>query len=110
MRSVALTLLTFHLLRHTFSLSPPSDPPFFPIPPSFLPPSRRLPTFLPPSSQADAERWQARCRTADANVAAIRKQTEGLQLEYDRLVSDNESLRSQLSVFDRKYSTAKEGL
>lgn len=54
--------------------------------------------------QADKEKLQRDLRAADASVSAIRKQTEGLQLEFDKLLEENESLRAQLSLFDRKYS------
>ncbi|CAI7734673.1 unnamed protein product [Closterium sp. NIES-53] len=55
--------------------------------------------------EEEVETWQGRTRAAETNVAAIRKQTEGLQLEYDRLLDENESLRAQLAVFDRKFAS-----
>lgn len=60
--------------------------------------------------QAEKEVLQVKCRAAEANSLALKKQTEGLQLEYDRLLSDNDSLRAQLAVFDRKYASTKKGL
>lgn len=43
-------------------------------------------------------------KAAEANARALQKQSEGLLLEYDRLLEDNESLRSQLVSIDRKLS------
>ncbi|KAI5071887.1 hypothetical protein GOP47_0014138 [Adiantum capillus-veneris] len=43
-------------------------------------------------------------KAAEANARALQKQSEGFLLEYDRLLDDNESLRSQLASFDRKLS------
>ncbi|KAG6603787.1 B-cell receptor-associated protein 31, partial [Cucurbita argyrosperma subsp. sororia] len=40
----------------------------------------------------------------EANVVALRKQSEGLLLEYDRLVEENQNLRSQLQSVDRRLS------
>eukprot|EP00475_Leptophrys_vorax_P013877 TRINITY_DN20224_c0_g1_i2.p2 TRINITY_DN20224_c0_g1~~TRINITY_DN20224_c0_g1_i2.p2 ORF type:complete len:246 (-),score=17.89 TRINITY_DN20224_c0_g1_i2:293-1030(-) len=61
-------------------------------------------------TQSEIDKWQGRTRAAETNVAAIRKQTEGLQLEYDRLLDENESLRAQLAVFDRKFASANKKL
>ncbi|TKY72176.1 B-cell receptor-associated protein 31 [Spatholobus suberectus] len=41
---------------------------------------------------------------AEANVAALRKQSEGFLLEYDRLLEENQNLRNQLQSLDRKLS------
>ncbi|ESW19703.1 hypothetical protein PHAVU_006G148100 [Phaseolus vulgaris] len=41
---------------------------------------------------------------AEANVSALRKQSEGFLLEYDRLLEENQNLRSQLQSLDRKLS------
>ena len=41
---------------------------------------------------------------SEANVVALRKQSEGLLLEYDRLVEENQNLRSQLQSVDRRLS------
>jgi len=54
--------------------------------------------------QADKEMLQRDLRGANASVSAIRKQTEGLQLEFDKLLDENKNLRDQLSLFDRKFS------
>ncbi|RDX92756.1 hypothetical protein CR513_25058 [Mucuna pruriens] len=40
-------------------------------------------------------------KTLEAEVEALKKQSEGFLMEYDRLVEDNESLRSQLQAIDR---------
>lgn len=42
--------------------------------------------------------------TSEANVVALRKQSEGLLLEYDRLLEENQNLRSQLQSVDRRLS------
>ncbi|PNX71844.1 B-cell receptor-associated protein 29-like [Trifolium pratense] len=41
---------------------------------------------------------------AEANVSALRKQSEGFLLEYDRLLEENQSLRNQLQSVDRTFS------
>jgi B-cell receptor-associated protein 31 len=43
-------------------------------------------------------------KSAEANSLALRKQSEGLLLEYDRLLEDNQHLRSQLQSIDLKLS------
>ncbi|KAH6823498.1 B-cell receptor-associated 31-like protein [Perilla frutescens var. hirtella] len=42
--------------------------------------------------------------SAEANAVALKKQSEGFLLEYDRLLEENQSLRSQLQSLDRKFS------
>lgn len=42
--------------------------------------------------------------SADTNIMALKKQSEGFLLEYDRLLEENQSLRSQLQSLDRKFS------
>lgn len=42
--------------------------------------------------------------TSEANVVALRKQSEGLLLEYDRLLEENQNLRGQLQSVDRRLS------
>eukprot|EP00897_Mesotaenium_endlicherianum_P004926 jgi/Mesen1/4461/ME000227S03475 len=54
--------------------------------------------------QEEAEAKAKEAKTAQANVQAIKKQTEGLRIEFDRLLDDNDSLRAQLAQFDTKYS------
>ncbi|KAJ7946314.1 B-cell receptor-associated 31-like [Quillaja saponaria] len=41
---------------------------------------------------------------AEANAVALRKQSEGFLLEYDRLLEENQNLRTQLKSLDRKLS------
>ncbi|CAL0301147.1 unnamed protein product [Lupinus luteus] len=40
----------------------------------------------------------------EANVVALRKQSEGFLLEYDRLLKENQNLRNKLQSFDRGLS------
>ncbi|XP_022142340.1 B-cell receptor-associated protein 31 [Momordica charantia] len=42
--------------------------------------------------------------TSEANVVALRKQSEGLLLEYDRLLEENQNLRGQLQSVDHRLS------
>ncbi|KAL0542929.1 hypothetical protein IC582_018010 [Cucumis melo] len=41
---------------------------------------------------------------SEANVVALRKQSEGLLLEYDRLLEENQNLRGQLQSVERRLS------
>ncbi|KZV16041.1 B-cell receptor-associated protein 31-like [Dorcoceras hygrometricum] len=41
---------------------------------------------------------------AEANALALKKQSEGFLLEYDRLLEENQNLRSQLQSIDRSLS------
>ncbi|KAI4295928.1 hypothetical protein L6164_035922 [Bauhinia variegata] len=41
---------------------------------------------------------------AEASIVALRKQSEGFLLEYDRLLEENQNLRNQLQTLDRKLS------
>nr|AFK46642.1 unknown [Medicago truncatula] len=41
---------------------------------------------------------------AEAGVSALRKQSEGFLLEYDRLLEENQNLRNQLQSVDRRFS------
>ncbi|KAL6865299.1 hypothetical protein ACP4OV_016450 [Aristida adscensionis] len=43
-------------------------------------------------------------KTAEANSLALRKQSEGLLTEYERLIAENEDLRNQLQSIDRRTS------
>lgn len=45
--------------------------------------------------------------SSEATVQALRKQTEGLLIEYDRLVAENQSLRSQVQSPDQGHFAAK---
>lgn len=42
--------------------------------------------------------------TAESNVLALRKQSEGFLLEYDRLLEENQNLKNRLQSFDWKMS------
>jgi len=52
----------------------------------------------------ESEEKEREAKAAEANALALRKQSEGFLLEYDRLLEDNQNLRSQLASFDRKFS------
>ena len=41
---------------------------------------------------------------AEANALALKKQSEGFLLEYDRLIEENQNLRTQLQSLDRSLS------
>ncbi|KAL2341305.1 hypothetical protein Fmac_009245 [Flemingia macrophylla] len=41
---------------------------------------------------------------AEASITALRKQSEGFLLEYDRLLEENQNLRNHLKSLDRKFS------
>lgn len=43
---------------------------------------------------------------AEANAVALRKQSEGFLLEYDRLLEENQNLRIQLQSLDRILSNS----
>jgi len=55
--------------------------------------------------QLDANSKEKEVKVLKVSMRALEKQTEGFRLEYNRLMDDNESLRNQLTVFDRKHST-----
>ncbi|CAA2972783.1 B-cell receptor-associated 31-like [Olea europaea subsp. europaea] len=42
--------------------------------------------------------------SAEANATALKKQSEGFLLEYDRLLEENQNLRTQLQSLDKKLS------
>ncbi|XP_068325207.1 uncharacterized protein [Pyrus communis] len=42
--------------------------------------------------------------TAESSVLALRKQSEGFLLEYDRLLEENQNFKNRLQSFDRKMS------
>ncbi|XP_057960795.1 uncharacterized protein LOC131152878 [Malania oleifera] len=42
--------------------------------------------------------------SAEINAVALKKQSEGFLLEYDRLLEENQNLRNQLQSFDRRLS------
>eukprot|EP00262_Sarcandra_glabra_P010780 TRINITY_DN2621_c0_g1_i1.p1 TRINITY_DN2621_c0_g1~~TRINITY_DN2621_c0_g1_i1.p1 ORF type:complete len:221 (-),score=35.01 TRINITY_DN2621_c0_g1_i1:206-868(-) len=53
-------------------------------------------------SESEATRKEA--KAAEANAVALRKQSEGFLLEYDRLLEDNQNLRNQLQSVDHHLS------
>lgn len=54
--------------------------------------------------QKDVQTKDKETKAAEANAQAIRKQSEGMALEYERLLEDNDNLRTQVSTFDRQHS------
>ena len=54
--------------------------------------------------QAQVDNKGSAAKKAEATSAALTKQTAGLQLEYERLQDENESLRAQLAVLDGNFS------
>ncbi|XP_043691497.1 B-cell receptor-associated protein 31-like [Telopea speciosissima] len=50
--------------------------------------------------QSECETKTEEAKAAEANAMALRKQSEGFLLEYDRLLEDNQSLKSQLESID----------
>ncbi|KAI9094265.1 hypothetical protein K1719_026847 [Acacia pycnantha] len=53
-------------------------------------------------SECEAEGRKA--KNLEAEVEALKKQSEGFLMEYDRLLADNQSLRSQLEAIDQSSS------
>lgn len=43
-------------------------------------------------------------QVAEANAVALRKQSEGFLLEYDRLLEENQNLRNELHSSDWRFS------
>ena len=63
--------------------------------------------------KAEVEKLESECevkatkaKTLEAEVEALRKQSEGFLMEYDRLLEDNQNLRSQLQAIDHSPSHA----
>ncbi|XP_010244479.1 PREDICTED: B-cell receptor-associated protein 31-like [Nelumbo nucifera] len=54
--------------------------------------------------ESECEVQTKELKTAEANTVALRKQSEGILLEYDRLMEDNQNLRNQLQSIDRRLS------
>lgn len=54
--------------------------------------------------ESDLESKVKEASTSEATVEALRKQSEGLLLEYDRLLAENQELRNQLQTLDHKIS------
>ncbi|CAK9137287.1 unnamed protein product [Ilex paraguariensis] len=54
--------------------------------------------------EEDLEAKTKEAGTAEANAVALKKQSEGFLLEYDRLLEENQNLRNQLQSLDRTLS------
>lgn len=54
--------------------------------------------------EAELDEKTKEASSAEANKLALKKQSEGFLLEYDRLLEENQSLRSQLQSLDRRIS------
>ncbi|KAK1375116.1 Endoplasmic reticulum transmembrane protein [Heracleum sosnowskyi] len=54
--------------------------------------------------QTEVEAKTKEANNAEANAVALKKQSEGFLLEYDRLLEDNQNLRNQLQSVDRRLS------
>ncbi|GAB2233208.1 hypothetical protein Droror1_Dr00002427 [Drosera rotundifolia] len=54
--------------------------------------------------ESDLESKTKEAYNAESNIEALRKQSEGLLLEYDRLLAENQELRSQLQSLDQRLS------
>ncbi|KAL1834342.1 hypothetical protein DCAR_0104523 [Daucus carota subsp. sativus] len=54
--------------------------------------------------QSELEAKTKEAKNAESNAIAMRKQSEGFLLEYDRLLEDNQNLRNQLQSADRRLS------
>lgn len=57
-------------------------------------------------AQVDVNSKEKELKSVTTNWKALEKQTEGFQNEYTRVIDDNENLRIQLSLFDRKYASS----
>ncbi|XVE87753.1 hypothetical protein DITRI_Ditri19aG0013100 [Diplodiscus trichospermus] len=54
--------------------------------------------------ESDLETKTKEMNAAEANAVALRKQSEGFLLEYDRLLEENQNLRNQLQSLDQRLS------
>ncbi|KAJ0017202.1 hypothetical protein Pint_09852 [Pistacia integerrima] len=54
--------------------------------------------------ESELETKTKEVNAAETNAVALRKQSEGFLLEYDRLLEENQNLRSQLQSLDRRLS------
>ncbi|KAE8733173.1 peroxisomal membrane protein PMP22-like [Hibiscus syriacus] len=54
--------------------------------------------------ESDIESKTKEMDAAEANAVALRKQSEGFLLEYDRLLEENQNLRNQLESLDQNVS------
>uniref|UniRef100_A0A5B6YQA7 Endoplasmic reticulum transmembrane protein n=1 Tax=Davidia involucrata TaxID=16924 RepID=A0A5B6YQA7_DAVIN len=62
--------------------------------------------------ESELEAKAKEANNAEANAVALKKQSEGFLLEYDRLLEDNQNLRNQLQSVDRRllHSGSKKGM
>ncbi|WVZ00827.1 hypothetical protein V8G54_026896 [Vigna mungo] len=56
--------------------------------------------------ESECEVKARKAKAMEAEVEALRKQSEGFLMEYDRLLADNQNLRSQLQAIDHSSSHA----
>ncbi|XP_068335866.1 uncharacterized protein [Pyrus communis] len=54
--------------------------------------------------ESEYETNAKKAKVAGSEVEALRKQSEGLLMEYDRLLADNQNLRSQLTSIEQSAS------
>ncbi|KAK1275635.1 hypothetical protein QJS04_geneDACA000782 [Acorus gramineus] len=54
--------------------------------------------------ESESEARLTEVKAAEANAVALKKQSEGFLLEYDRLVEENQNLRNQLQSIDLSLS------
>uniref|UniRef100_A0A803NZJ9 Endoplasmic reticulum transmembrane protein n=1 Tax=Cannabis sativa TaxID=3483 RepID=A0A803NZJ9_CANSA len=54
--------------------------------------------------ESDIETKNKDVHAAEANAVALRKQSEGFLLEYDRLLEENQNLRNRLRALDQSLS------
>lgn len=54
--------------------------------------------------ELDVEMKDCQVKSAKASAVALGKQMEGFLLEYDRLLEENQILRNELKLMDRRFS------
>lgn len=54
--------------------------------------------------ESELEEKTKEANESEANATALKKQSEGFLLEYDRLLEDNQNLRAQMQSSDRRFS------
>ena len=54
--------------------------------------------------ESEIETKTKEAKIAETNAEALRKQSVGFLLEYDRLLEENQNLRNQLQSLDRRLS------
>ena len=50
--------------------------------------------------ESECEMEASKAKALETEVEALRKQSEGFLMEYDRLLADNQNLRSQVQAID----------